>query len=361
MSIAAVRPDLPLATVNPVAKVAATIPLSLVLILSLDVVSATVAIACELVLFTAVGFGPLLWSPRTLPVWIAAPLTGHQHGALRRPLGRGALGVRHHPRDRGLRADRTRHHRPRHRDRAARGRALPHDRPDGPRRRARPDAAPAGQVRARGAGGAASRRFVDRRLAHAQPGAARAGHRAIVASSGDRSARRSRCWCSPSGVGAPSRPRWRRAASGHRARAPGLGPRTSVAPSGWSSQSDASSRRCPRRPRSRRGAGMSSGPESTADAAGESARASARPRDGEPTASAVRAVLGATRGIRNPARAHRRTERGRQVDARGRGARGMARRRRRTSCASTTSIRAGRGSSARASSSPGRSCPPTPR
>jgi len=45
---------------------------------------------------------------------------------------------------------------------------------------------------------------------------------------------------------------------------------------------------------------MSSGPESTADAAGESARASARPRDGEPTASAVRAVLGATRGIRNP-------------------------------------------------------------
>ena len=38
-----------------------------------DVVSATVAIACELVLFTAIGFGPLLWSPRTLPVWIAAP------------------------------------------------------------------------------------------------------------------------------------------------------------------------------------------------------------------------------------------------------------------------------------------------
>jgi energy-coupling factor transport system permease protein len=76
MSIAAVRPGLPLATVNPVAKVAATIPLSIVLVLTLDVVSASVAILCEIVLFTAVGLGGLLWSPRTLPVWLAAPLTG---------------------------------------------------------------------------------------------------------------------------------------------------------------------------------------------------------------------------------------------------------------------------------------------
>jgi len=76
VSIAAVRPGLPLATVNPVAKVAATIPLSIVLVLTLDVVSATVAIVCEIVLFTAVGLGGLLWSPRTLPVWLAAPLTG---------------------------------------------------------------------------------------------------------------------------------------------------------------------------------------------------------------------------------------------------------------------------------------------
>ena len=76
MSIAAVRPGLPLASVNPVAKVAATIPLSIVLVLTLDPVSATVAIICELLLFTVVGLGPLLWSPRTLPVWIAAPLTG---------------------------------------------------------------------------------------------------------------------------------------------------------------------------------------------------------------------------------------------------------------------------------------------
>ena len=76
MSIAAVRADLPLATLNPVAKVAATVPLSIVLVLSLDPVSATVAIVCEIVLFTAVGLGGLLWSRRTLPVWVAAPLTG---------------------------------------------------------------------------------------------------------------------------------------------------------------------------------------------------------------------------------------------------------------------------------------------
>ena len=76
MSIAAVRPDLPLATINPVAKIAATVPLSIVLVVTLDAVSAAVAILCELVLFSAVGLGPLLWSRRTLAVWIAAPLTG---------------------------------------------------------------------------------------------------------------------------------------------------------------------------------------------------------------------------------------------------------------------------------------------
>jgi energy-coupling factor transport system permease protein len=76
MSIAAVRPGLPLASVNPVAKVAATVPLSIVLVLTLDAVSAATAILCELMLFTAVGLGPLLWSRRTAVVWIAAPLTG---------------------------------------------------------------------------------------------------------------------------------------------------------------------------------------------------------------------------------------------------------------------------------------------
>lgn len=76
MSIAEVRPGLPLASVNPVAKVAATVPLSIALLLTLDPVSAGVAIVCELVIFTVIGLGPLLWSARTLPVWIAAPLTG---------------------------------------------------------------------------------------------------------------------------------------------------------------------------------------------------------------------------------------------------------------------------------------------
>ena len=71
MSIAAIRPGLPLATINPVAKIAATVPLSIVLVLTLDAVSAAVAIACELVLFSAVGLGRLLWSRRTLPVWSA--------------------------------------------------------------------------------------------------------------------------------------------------------------------------------------------------------------------------------------------------------------------------------------------------
>jgi energy-coupling factor transport system permease protein len=76
MSIAEVRPGLPLAHVNPVAKIAATVPLSIALLLTLDPVSAGVAIFCELVVFTVIGLGPLLWSVRTLPVWIAAPLTG---------------------------------------------------------------------------------------------------------------------------------------------------------------------------------------------------------------------------------------------------------------------------------------------
>jgi len=76
MSIASMRPGLPLAAINPVSKVAATVPLSIVLVLTLDPVSAAVAIVCELVIFTIVGLGPLVWSPRTLPVWLAAPLTG---------------------------------------------------------------------------------------------------------------------------------------------------------------------------------------------------------------------------------------------------------------------------------------------
>jgi energy-coupling factor transport system permease protein len=63
-------------TVNPVAKIAALVPLTLGLLVSLDWVSATVGIVGELLLFTAVGLrSRALWL-RTLPVWLAAPLAG---------------------------------------------------------------------------------------------------------------------------------------------------------------------------------------------------------------------------------------------------------------------------------------------
>lgn len=76
MSIAAVRPELPLATVNPVAKLAAAVPLSVALVVTLDPVSAGTAIVLELLVFALIGLGPLAFSRRTLPVWIAAPLAG---------------------------------------------------------------------------------------------------------------------------------------------------------------------------------------------------------------------------------------------------------------------------------------------
>ncbi|QTX04518.1 energy-coupling factor transporter transmembrane component T family protein [Agromyces archimandritae] len=76
MSIGLVRAGLPLASINPVAKLLAAVPLSVALILTLDPVSAATALLAELALFAAVGLGPLAFSVRTLPVWIAAPLTG---------------------------------------------------------------------------------------------------------------------------------------------------------------------------------------------------------------------------------------------------------------------------------------------
>ena len=62
-------------SVNPVAKLGAALLLSLCLILTIDWVSAAVALGLELVLFLVLrprisGF----WR-RTLAVWIAAPLT----------------------------------------------------------------------------------------------------------------------------------------------------------------------------------------------------------------------------------------------------------------------------------------------
>ncbi len=65
-----------LGRLNPVAKIAATIPITVALVLTLDWLSATVALVLELLLLTVGGLGHLIFSARCLPVWIAAPLTG---------------------------------------------------------------------------------------------------------------------------------------------------------------------------------------------------------------------------------------------------------------------------------------------
>jgi energy-coupling factor transport system permease protein len=58
--------------INPVAKLAATAVIGIALVLSIDWVSATVALACEVVLFVFAGLGPRQFVRRTLPVAIAA-------------------------------------------------------------------------------------------------------------------------------------------------------------------------------------------------------------------------------------------------------------------------------------------------
>jgi energy-coupling factor transport system permease protein len=60
--------------INPVAKLIAAMVISVALVLSIDWVSASVALACEGVLFFWAGLGPRRFFLRTLPVWIAAPL-----------------------------------------------------------------------------------------------------------------------------------------------------------------------------------------------------------------------------------------------------------------------------------------------
>ncbi len=66
----------PLATFNPVSKVAAALIVSAVLLVSIDWVSAAVALLLELVLFAfaRLPFGVMV--RRTAPVWVAAPLAG---------------------------------------------------------------------------------------------------------------------------------------------------------------------------------------------------------------------------------------------------------------------------------------------
>ena len=63
------------AGINPVAKLAASGLIALPLILTLDVVSAAVALTLECVLFLFAGLGWREFWVRTWPVWLAAPLT----------------------------------------------------------------------------------------------------------------------------------------------------------------------------------------------------------------------------------------------------------------------------------------------
>lgn len=66
----------PFTTVNPVAKLAAALLLAACLVLTVDWVSAGVALALELLAFLFLGIPARKFWFRTLPVWFAAPLTG---------------------------------------------------------------------------------------------------------------------------------------------------------------------------------------------------------------------------------------------------------------------------------------------
>jgi energy-coupling factor transport system permease protein len=59
---------------NPISKLLASTIITAALVLSIDWVSATVALAIESVLFLWAGLGPRRFFLRTLPAWVAAPL-----------------------------------------------------------------------------------------------------------------------------------------------------------------------------------------------------------------------------------------------------------------------------------------------
>lgn len=64
----------PVLRTNPVARMAAALILSVAIIVSLDPVSAGVALALELVVFATLRIPPRLFWTRTAPIWIAGPL-----------------------------------------------------------------------------------------------------------------------------------------------------------------------------------------------------------------------------------------------------------------------------------------------
>lgn len=76
MSLLAVGGRAAILRINPVAKLAAALLLAVVLVLSLDWVSAAVALVLELVLFAWAGVPWRQFWLRTLPVWVFAPLSG---------------------------------------------------------------------------------------------------------------------------------------------------------------------------------------------------------------------------------------------------------------------------------------------
>ncbi|MFC0678441.1 energy-coupling factor transporter transmembrane component T family protein [Lysobacter korlensis] len=63
-------------SVNPVAKFGAAVVLALVLLASLDLVTATVALVAELLLMPLLGLDWRMFWRRTAAIWIAAPLAG---------------------------------------------------------------------------------------------------------------------------------------------------------------------------------------------------------------------------------------------------------------------------------------------
>jgi energy-coupling factor transport system permease protein len=62
--------------INPVAKLGASLLLAAVLVLTIDWVSAAVALGCEAVLFLFAGLSARTFLLRTAPIWIAAPAAG---------------------------------------------------------------------------------------------------------------------------------------------------------------------------------------------------------------------------------------------------------------------------------------------
>ena len=199
------------------------------LLLTVDWLSAAVALGIELLLFALAGVTPRLLVARTWPILVSAPIAGLSMLLYGQPEGTeywsfwlaritdGSIELAH-------RGDRARA-----RDRTACCAALPPSRSHRARRRAR--AGRAGCRPGSCSGALAATRLVglfveDWRAMGLVP--SRARHRRPRGDPPCRDAWRSRCSCSRSVAGASSRPRWRPAASGRTPRARGRASRGSA-------------------------------------------------------------------------------------------------------------------------------------